>query len=41
MNENKDTWADGFGGVYTADKKRLLRVANVKRYQTGIYKINN
>lgn len=33
MNENKGTWADGFGGVYTADKKRLLRVPNVKRYR--------
>jgi hypothetical protein len=33
MNENKGTWADGFGGVYTADKKRLLRVPDVKRYR--------
>lgn len=26
-------WEDEFGGVYTADKKRLLRVPNVKRYR--------
>lgn len=26
-------WTDEFGGVYTADKKRLLRVPNVKRYR--------
>lgn len=27
------TWTDEFGGVYTADKKRLLRVPDVKRYR--------
>ena len=26
-------WTDEVGGVYTADKKRLLKVPNVKRYQ--------
>ena len=29
----KSMWTDEFGGVYTADKKRLLRVPNVKRYR--------
>lgn len=29
----KDSWTDEFGGVYTADKKRLLKVPNVKRYR--------
>ena len=33
MKDDKDTWIDEFGGVYTADKKRLLKVPNVKRYQ--------
>jgi hypothetical protein len=33
MNDNKDTWMEEFGGVYTADKKRLLKVPNVKRYR--------
>ena len=33
MVENKDIWKDEFGGVYTADKKRLLRVPNVKLYR--------
>ena len=26
-------WEDEFGGVYTADKKRLLRIPDVKRYR--------
>ena len=29
----KSTWTDEFGGVYTADKKLLLRAPNVKRYR--------
>ena len=33
MNDNKNTWTDSFGGIYTADKKRLLKVPNVKRYR--------
>ena len=33
MNDNKGIWADEFVGIYTADKKRLLKVPNVKRYQ--------
>ena len=28
-----DVWTDEFGGVYTADKKKVLRVPNVKRYK--------
>ena len=28
-----DTWTDEFGGVYTADKKRLLKVPDVIRYR--------
>ena len=26
-------WIDGLGGVYTADRKRLLKVPDVKRYR--------
>jgi hypothetical protein len=26
-------WKDEFGGVYTADKKKMLRAPNVKRYK--------
>lgn len=26
MNESKGTWADEFGGVYTADKKRQAKL---------------
>ena len=33
MNEEIATWTDEFGGVYTADKKRLLSVPDVKRYR--------
>ena len=33
MNDNIGTWTDKFGGVYTADKKRLLKVPDVKRYR--------
>ena len=33
MNDNKGIWADEYVGIYTADKKRLLKVPNVKRYQ--------
>jgi hypothetical protein len=33
MNEEIATWTDEFGGVYTADKKRLLMVPDVKRYR--------
>ena len=33
MNKKNGTWADGLGGVYTADKKRLLKVPDVKRYR--------
>ena len=29
----KSVWTDGFGGVYTADKNKLLRAPNVKRYR--------
>ena len=29
----KSVWTDGFGGVYTADKNKLLRVPDVKRYR--------
>lgn len=28
-----DVWTEEFGGVYTADKKKVLRVPNVKRYK--------
>lgn len=28
-----DTWTDEFGGLYTADKKRLLQVPDVIRYR--------
>lgn len=31
--DNKKMWTDSFGGIYTADKKRLLKVPNVKRYR--------
>lgn len=30
-----DVWTDEFGGVYTADKKKVLRVPNVKRYRVA------
>ena len=30
--ENKKTWTDGFGGLYSADRKRLQKVPDVKRY---------
>lgn len=33
MFEDVDSWMDEYGGVYTANKKRLLRVPNVKRYR--------
>lgn len=33
MSENKNNWMDRFCGVYTADKKRLLKVPDVKRYR--------
>ena len=34
MTKNmKSMWTDKFGGVYTADKKRLLKVPDVKRYR--------
>ena len=29
----KETWTDEFDGVYTNDKKKVLRVPNVKRYR--------
>ena len=28
-----EKWIDEFGGVYTADKKRVLHVPNVKQYK--------
>ena len=28
-----EKWTDEFGGVYTVDKKKVLRVPNVKRYK--------
>ena len=28
-----EKWIDEFGGVYTADKKKMLRAPNVKRYK--------
>lgn len=31
--DNKKMWTDSFGGIYTADKKRMLKVPNVKRYR--------
>ena len=33
MNEEIAIWTDEFGGIYTADKKRLLKVPDVKRYR--------
>lgn len=33
MKDNEDIWADIFGGIYTADKKRLLKVPDVIRYR--------
>lgn len=30
---NKEVWIDELGGVYSADRKRLLKVPDVKRYQ--------
>ena len=30
---NKEAWIDELGGVYSADRKRLLKVPDVKRYQ--------
>ena len=33
MMDLKETWTDEFGGIYTADKKKVLRVPNVKRYK--------
>ena len=29
----KQIWTDSFGGIYTADKKRLLKVPDVRRYR--------
>ena len=29
----KDYWTDELGGVYTADRKRLLKMPNLKRYR--------
>ena len=31
--KNKDSWTDVLGGVYTADRTRLLKVPNVKRFR--------
>lgn len=33
VGNQENTWTDEFGGVYTADKKKVLRVPNVKRYK--------
>ena len=33
FTKGQDVWADENGGIYTADKKRLLRVPDVKRYR--------
>ena len=33
MGMGVDVWTDEFGGVYTNDKKKVLRVPNVKRYK--------
>jgi hypothetical protein len=30
---NKEVWIDGQGGVYSTDRKRLLKVPDVKRYR--------
>ena len=35
MGMGVDVWTDEFGGVYTADKKKVLRVPNVKRYRVA------
>ena len=33
MMDLKETWTDELGGIYTADKKKVLHVPNVKRYK--------
>ena len=33
MSMIKDSWMDEFGGVYTTDKKKVLRVPNIPRYR--------
>ena len=33
FTNGQDVWVDENGGIYTADKKRLLRVPDVKRYR--------
>lgn len=33
MTGNLELWTDKFGGIYSADKKKLLRVPDLKRYR--------
>jgi hypothetical protein len=33
MKKSPDIWMDGIGGIYTSDRKRLLKAPNTRRYQ--------